>query len=55
MNKIIIVLIILVGNFVNLYYMGQNAEKESEQEPAGGEGAEGSGGAGAQGRKVEIK
>lgn len=32
MKKIIIVLIILVGNFVNLYYMGQNAEKESEQE-----------------------
>lgn len=32
MNKIIIVLIILVGNFVNLYYMGQNAEKESEQD-----------------------
>lgn len=32
MKKIIIVLIILVGNFVNLYYMGQNAEKESEQD-----------------------
>lgn len=32
MKKIIIVLLILVGNFVNLYYMGQNAEKESEQE-----------------------
>ena len=32
MKKIIIVLIILVENFVNLYYMGQNAEKESEQE-----------------------
>ena len=32
MKKIIIVLIILVGNFVNLYYMGQNVEKESEQD-----------------------
>lgn len=32
MKKIIIVLIILVGNFVNLYYMGQNIEQESEQE-----------------------
>ena len=31
MKKIIIVLIILVGNFVNLYYMGQNVEKESKQ------------------------
>lgn len=32
MKKIIIVLIILVGNFVNLYYMGQNVEQESEQD-----------------------
>mgnify|MGYP000410515814 CR=1 FL=1 len=32
MKKIIIVLIILVGNFVNLYYMGQNVEKESKQD-----------------------
>lgn len=32
MKKIIIVLIILIGNFVNLYYMGQNVEKESEQD-----------------------
>ena len=32
MKKIIIVLIILVGNFVNLYYMGQNVEKELEQD-----------------------
>lgn len=32
MKKIIIVLIILVGNFVNLYYMGQNIEKESKQD-----------------------
>lgn len=32
MKKIIIVLIILVGNFVNLYYMGQNIEQESEQD-----------------------
>lgn len=32
MKKIIIVLIILVGNFVNLYYIGQNIEKESEQD-----------------------
>lgn len=32
MKKIIIVLIILVGNFVNLYYMGQNVKKESEQD-----------------------
>lgn len=32
MKKIIIVLIILVGNFVNLYYIGQNVEKESEQD-----------------------
>lgn len=31
MKKIIIVLIILIGNFVNLYYMGQNVEQESEQ------------------------
>ena len=32
MKKIIIVLIILIGNSVNLYYMGQNVEKESEQD-----------------------
>ena len=32
MKKIIIVLIILVGNFVNLYYMGQNVKKESKQD-----------------------
>lgn len=32
MKKIIIVLIILVGNFGNLYYMGQNVEQESEQD-----------------------
>lgn len=32
MKKIIIVLIILVGNFVNLYYMGQNVEKELKQD-----------------------
>ena len=32
MKKIIIVLIILIGNFVNLYYMGQNVEQESEQD-----------------------
>lgn len=32
MKKIIIVLIILVGNFVNLYYMGQNVEKELEKD-----------------------
>ena len=32
MKKMIIVLIILVGNFVNLYYIGQNVEKESEQD-----------------------
>ena len=32
MKKIIIVLIILVGNFVNLYYMGQNIQKQSEQD-----------------------
>ena len=32
MKKISIVLIIVVGNFVNLYYMGQNVEKESEQD-----------------------
>ena len=32
MKKIIIVLIILVGKFVNIYNMGQNAEKESEQD-----------------------
>lgn len=31
-EKIIIVLIILVGNFVNLYYMGQNVEKELEHD-----------------------
>ena len=30
--KKIIVLIILIGNFVNLYYMGQNVEQESEQD-----------------------
>lgn len=32
MKKIIIVLIILIGNFVNLYYMGQNVQKQSEQD-----------------------
>ncbi len=32
MKKIIIVLIILIGNFVNLYYMGQNVKPESEQD-----------------------
>ena len=32
MKKIIIVLIILIGNFVNLYCMGQNVERESEQD-----------------------
>ena len=32
MKKIIIVLIILIGNFVNLYYMGQKVEQESEQD-----------------------
>lgn len=31
MKKIIIVLIILIGNFVNLYYIGQNVQKQSEQ------------------------
>lgn len=32
MKKIIIVLIILIGNFVNLYYIGQNVQKQSEQD-----------------------
>lgn len=32
MKKLIIVLIILVGNFANLYYMGQNAVKNSEKD-----------------------
>ena len=32
MKIIIIVLRILIGNFVILYYMGQNVEKESEQD-----------------------